>query len=73
MERVKTDIRHNYKICPVCSFFCNVKEAGNYCSFCGSKLIDKCPKCGEPISNPYAKFCKYCGEHYPGRTSETSE
>ena len=58
---------HLYKICPECSFFCGASEKDNYCSYCGAKLIDACPHCGKPIENPYANFCKHCGEIYPGR------
>jgi len=58
----------DYKICPKCSsFFCGIDEPDKYCSICGAELIDKCLDCGKPITNPYAKFCKYCGKEYPGR------
>ncbi len=62
------DIEQSYKICPKCSsFFCGINEPDKYCSICGEELIEACLKCGQPITNPYAKFCKYCGEAYPGR------
>jgi hypothetical protein len=68
--REKTKNLHLFKICPRCDFFCNVNEPDNYCSFCGTKLIETCPNCGKPIENPYANFCKYCGEVYPGRDKD---
>jgi len=62
-----------YKLCPNCSFFCNSNESDEYCSSCGSKLIDICLNCGESITNPYAQFCKYCGAQYPGRKKDEKE
>ncbi|MDA3871050.1 MAG: zinc ribbon domain-containing protein [Candidatus Marinimicrobia bacterium] len=59
-----------YKICPNCDFFSNIEEDGSFCPQCGKELIHKCPQCGEDITNPYAKFCKHCGEPYPGRKIE---
>ena len=59
---------HTFKLCPTCSFFCNTNEPDTFCSSCGSELIGGCPKCGKEIINPYAKYCKYCGSAYPGRT-----
>lgn len=54
----------SYRICPDCDYFCNILEKDKYCSLCGSLLIDKCKKCGCEISNPYAHYCKCCGEAY---------
>ncbi len=59
-----------YKICPKCKYFCHTAEADEFCSLCGSKLIDMCPGCGKTIDNPYAKFCKYCGNNYPGKLKD---
>jgi hypothetical protein len=56
-----------YKLCTKCNFFCGIFEADIYCSVCGAQLIDKCPTCSNKITNPYAKFCKYCGMAYPGK------
>jgi len=70
MQKEKVKIEYKYKLCPVCSFFCNINEQDKFCSFCGSQLIEACPECGEAIANPYAKFCKYCGKNYPGRNTK---
>ncbi len=53
-----------YKICSQCDYFCREEENDKFCPFCGNKLIDKCLKCGESIDNPYALFCKNCGQKY---------
>ena len=58
---------HKYKICPECEFFCNYLEPDKYCSICNEELIISCPKCGQDIKNPYANYCRFCGEKYPGR------
>ncbi len=61
---------HEFKICPGCNYFCTKNEPNVYCPYCGEKLIDKCPVCGEPITTPYANYCAKCGSLYPGRTIE---
>ena len=53
-----------YKICTQCNYFCREEEKDKFCPFCGSKLIEKCSKCGEQINNPYAEYCKNCGGKY---------
>jgi RNA polymerase subunit RPABC4/transcription elongation factor Spt4 len=58
-----------YKICVNCHYFCRIEEKDEYCSICGKELISKCKKCGENIDNPYAEYCKYCGEKF--RKNET--
>ncbi len=65
-----TELEQLYRICPSCSFFCNKLEEDKFCSLCGSELIEECPTCKNSISNPYANYCKYCGESYPGRSSK---
>ena len=50
------------KICPNCK---EQFDTGNFCKFCGAKLVEKaeepkCPKCGTPAVNG-AKFCNMCG------------
>ena len=60
-----------YRICPGCDFFCNSKEEDKFCSICGSELIESCPHCEGTISNPFAKYCKYCGKALPGRMQES--
>ena len=57
----KTD-NNFYKICPACNFFCHIDEPDEFCSYCGRKLITKCPQCGNKIDNPYVKYCKYSGK-----------
>ncbi len=53
-----------YKICRKCNYFSREEEKDNFCPFCGTELIAVCPNCGEKIDNPYAEYCKYCGEKY---------
>ncbi|HRI45524.1 MAG: zinc ribbon domain-containing protein [Ignavibacteriaceae bacterium] len=64
------ELKHTFKICPSCSFFCSTNEPDHYCSLCGSELIKECPSCQKEIVNPYAKFCKYCGKNYPGKVTK---
>jgi len=59
----KTDKKY-YKLCTHCNFFCNVVEPDEFCSLCGSELIDMCQECGNKIDNPYARYCKVCGGNY---------
>jgi|AutmiccBRH37_all_1029493.scaffolds.fasta_scaffold85208_1 hypothetical protein len=54
-------IINNYKICPHCNFFCGGNEIDEYCSICGSALQSRCPECQQKYDNPYAKYCKNCG------------
>jgi predicted RNA-binding Zn-ribbon protein involved in translation (DUF1610 family) len=61
---------HKYRICPSCEFFCNVKEKYKFCPRCGTKLIEKCPSCGEEIDNPFLKFCGVCGTPYRNEKSK---
>lgn len=58
---------HVFKICPGCNYFCTKEESHVFCPYCGEKLIDSCPVCGEPITAPHANFCTKCGSLYPGR------
>lgn len=49
-------------LCPKCSVIWE-QESDEYCIECGTKLIDKCPKCNKHISliKETPKHCKYCG------------
>lgn len=50
-----------YKICPSCGYFTSSSEKEKFCIACGEKLINKCPRCKEPIIYPILKFCPACG------------
>lgn len=67
MENQSIKINQAYKLCPKCGFFCHLSEVDQYCSLCGTQLIEKCQVCLESIDNPYANYCKKCGTAYPGR------
>ncbi|MBI3671487.1 zinc ribbon domain-containing protein [Candidatus Azambacteria bacterium] len=47
------------KKCPNCSFSLDLSK--NFCSNCGTKILEKCQKCGE---SRYADLpvCRYCGD-----------
>ena len=62
-----------YKICTQCQYFCRVEEKDEYCSICGSILISKCDKCGEEIDNPYAEYCKSCGNKHRKKMKENEK
>lgn len=64
------DVKHHFKICTGCHYFCNEKESTEFCPFCGDKLINNCPRCREEIKTPYGNFCTKCGSLYPGRTTK---
>lgn len=54
-------------------------NGNEFCEKCGSKMLDKCPSCGNPIkewdyggipvigdpSYDRAAYCKHCGSAYP--------
>ncbi len=60
-------VNHDFKICPACNYFCLKEDENAFCPYCGEKLIDSCPECGELITTPYANYCAKCGSLYPGR------
>ncbi len=70
---IKTPVSQCYKICPSCSFFCNILEEDQYCSSCGTKLITACTDCGREIVNPYANYCKFCGTPLSKRKVDEEE
>ncbi|HDI83241.1 MAG TPA: hypothetical protein ENF18_05570 [candidate division WOR-3 bacterium] len=53
-----------YALCPVCNFFVPAESEEQFCPICGAKLIRECLHCGKPITNPYDRFCPFCGEPY---------
>jgi len=53
-----------YRLCPRCGYFTHESDGVEFCIYCGTQLIDECPKCHEPIYYPNAKFCPVCGERY---------
>ncbi|MBI4428281.1 MAG: zinc ribbon domain-containing protein [Ignavibacteriales bacterium] len=55
---------HQYRLCSKCGNFSNVLERQSFCILCGTKLIDQCIQCNEPILHPYGKFCYHCGAPY---------
>lgn len=55
-------MREQYKLCMQCGNFCHLTEGQAFCMLCGTKLIEKCPGCHEPIFYPTAKFCPACGK-----------
>lgn len=67
MDKRQPESIHTYKICPKCKYFCSTREKDEYCSLCGEKLLTLCKKCNSEINNPYAHFCRICGEKFPGR------
>ena len=60
----KTDHAHHYRLCPKCGNFSNILERQSYCILCGTKLIEECTQCNQPILHPYGKFCYHCGAPY---------
>ncbi len=58
---------NTFQICPGCNYFCSIQESNIFCPYCGEKLMDHCPVCGEPVKTPHADYCPKCGSLYPGR------
>ncbi len=54
--------KERYKLCPSCGYFVGFAEAQSYCIICGTRLIEGCPDCLEPIIYPVARFCPVCGK-----------
>ncbi len=53
-----------YKLCTKCGNFSHINEKQIYCAICGDEFIENCPRCGERIKNPTAKFCVKCGNKF---------
>ncbi|MBI4547657.1 MAG: zinc-ribbon domain-containing protein [Ignavibacteriae bacterium] len=65
MTHVQTHEKtETYSLCPNCGNFAAKAEGHKFCVLCGTKMIDQCPQCGEPIRTPTAKFCPKCGGKY---------
>ncbi|MBI3098043.1 MAG: hypothetical protein HYY93_07355 [Planctomycetes bacterium] len=63
-----------YSICPRCSYF-STADTDLYCPTCGVTLTSTCLRCGGPIRDPYALFCRACGtlQRPPGPSAATKE
>jgi hypothetical protein len=57
-----TVLRERYRLCPNCGNFCHFDEEQKFCIRCGTKMIEECLQCLEPVIYPTAKFCPACGE-----------
>ncbi len=53
--------KERYKLCPSCGYFVGYAEVQSYCMVCGTRLVEACPDCLEPILYPIARFCPVCG------------
>ena len=53
-----------YRLCPECGNFCRIEEEQKFCIVCGTKMIEECPNCKEPVIYPNAKYCFKCGREY---------
>lgn len=62
-------LKDRYRLCPNCGNFAHFSLRQFYCIVCGTKMIEECPKCKEPIIYPTAKFCPICGESYSNKNS----
>jgi len=57
-------IKDRYRLCPKCGNFAHFSLEQFYCVVCGTKMIEECKRCKEPIIYPTSKFCPICGENY---------
>lgn len=53
--------RERFRVCPKCGNFVGFSDSPVFCMVCGSRLIEECPSCREPIIYPLARFCPACG------------
>lgn len=54
-------VQERYRLCGQCGNYCGAAENLVYCTLCGGKLMDECPRCNEPILYPTGRFCPRCG------------
>jgi len=62
---MKHEIRQSkYRICGKCGYFCPKKSEFEieYCSRCGSLMKESCNYCHMDFTDPFARFCRRCGE-----------
>ncbi|MFN3266987.1 MAG: double zinc ribbon domain-containing protein [Deinococcales bacterium] len=50
-----------YKICPKCARVTPSSLSEQYCANDGAKLLEACPHCQKPFTNPYSRYCPHCG------------
>jgi len=67
------NVLERYRLCPKCGNFSNLEEEHLYCILCGTKLIDRCPHCEAPITNPTARFCYRCGYEYANAYKQNTD
>jgi len=62
----------HYKYCPECDFGINAKTPENYCQ-CGTKYLEKCPKCNKKIIRDRSRVCSFCGYNFPIKPRSRNE
>jgi ribosomal protein S27AE len=55
-------IRDRYRLCPQCGDFGHFELRQKFCTLCGTRMLEECPNCHEPIIYPTARNCPACGE-----------
>jgi hypothetical protein len=58
----------HYRLCPRCFRAVQANSSERYCINDGSWLLEQCPLCSAPITNPYARYCATCGLEFAGAT-----
>lgn len=48
------------KLCPSCS--ARLDKEAQFCRACGTKILNACKHCGEPVKNPKSRYCEQCGK-----------
>jgi predicted amidophosphoribosyltransferase len=61
----------HYRLCPRCFRAVPANSSERYCINDGSWLLEHCPLCSAPITNPYARYCAGCGLEFSKALSET--
>lgn len=53
--------RTTYHLCPRCLRATPVAAAELFCPNDGTPMIRGCSDCGAPLTSPYDRYCKACG------------
>jgi hypothetical protein len=59
----------SYRLCPRCTRTVHASSNEHHCINDGTRMLEACPVCGTPITNPYARYCATCGHEMTGQVT----
>jgi predicted RNA-binding Zn-ribbon protein involved in translation (DUF1610 family) len=64
-----------FRLCVRCFRAVPTSANERYCINDGTQMLERCPMCNSPISNPYARYCATCGLEFAAleKSNTTSE